>query len=122
LMAMARFAYRLLLVLIVFAITGGPAGQLAQAAVPVAQSVMADMPCDMVMPMADAGHGAPMAPCKGLTPECIKQMGCVANAALPVRLADGEGASAFVPVAYWSTWSEMTGVARTPDPLPPRTA
>ena len=52
--------------------------------------VMGDMPCDMAMPMADAGHGAPMAPCKGLTPECIKQMGCVANVALPIRLVDAD--------------------------------
>ena len=118
---MARFAYRLLLVLIVSAVIGGPAGQLVQAAAPMAQAVMADMPCDMAMPMADAGRGAPMVPCKGLTPECIKQMGCVANAALPVRMADSEGVTSFSPVAYWSTWSLMTGMAHTPEPLPPRT-
>ncbi len=83
---------------------------------------MAGMPCDMAMPMADAGHGAPMAPCKGLTPECIKQMGCVANTALPARLADDDTVFAFGPVAYWSAWFEMTGVAPQPEPLPPRTA
>ena len=121
-MGMARLAYRLLLVLIVFAISGGPAVQLAQAEVPVAQAVMADMPCDMAMPMADVGHGAPMAPCKGLTPECIKQMGCVANIALPARLADNDTVFAFSSVGYWSAWLEMTEVAHSPEPTPPRTA
>ena len=119
---MARLAYRLLLVLIVFAISGGPAVQLARTAVPVAQAVMADMPCDMAMPMADAGHGAPMAPCKGLTPECIKQMGCVGTVALPIRLVDAEAVFTFSPVTYWSARSSMAGVAREPEPLPPRTA
>ncbi len=83
---------------------------------------MADMPCDMMMPTVDADHGAPMAPCKGLTPECIKQMGCVASVALPVRIADSDTVFAFSHVVYWSAWSEMTGVAREPEPLPPRTA
>ena len=59
---------------------------------------------------------------KGLTPECIKQMGCIVTVALPARLADMDIAVPFSPVAYWSAWSEMTGVAREPDPLPPRTA
>ena len=123
-MGMARLAYRLLLTLIVFAVSGWPTVQLAPTAVPVAQAVMADMPCDMAMPMADTGHGAPMAPCKGLTPECIKQMGCVANAALPVRLLDADAYAVFTfsPVTYWSGWSSMAGVAREPEPLPPRTA
>ena len=116
----ARFAYRFLLVLVVFAVIGGPVAHLAQPAA--ASMAMADIPCDMMMPMTDAGHGAPMAPCKGLTPECIKQMGCVASVALPARLADDDTVFAFSPVAYWSAWSEMTGVALQPEPLPPRTA
>ena len=119
---MLKAAYRMLLVLIVFAVIGGPVVQLAQPAAATASIVMADMPCDMAMPMADAGHGAPMAPCKGLTPECIKQMGCVANIALPARLADADTVFAFGPVAYWSVWFEMTGVVHQPEPLPPRMA
>jgi len=120
---MLKAAHRFLLVLIVFAVIGGPMAHLAQpAAAATASMAMADMPCDMAMPMADAGHGAPMAPCKGLTPECIKQMGCVANTALPVRLADKDAVFAFGSVAYWSAWSEITGMAHTPEPLPPRTA
>jgi len=119
---MLKAAHRFLLVLIAFAVIGGPAVQLAQPAAAMASMAMADMPCDMAMPMADVGHGAPMVPCKGLTSECIKQMGCVANVALPVRLADDNTVFAFGTVAYWSAWFEMIGVARTPEPLPPRTA
>ena len=121
-MPMLRVAYRFLLVVIVFAVIGGPTVQLAQPAVSMAPTMMADMPCGMAMSAADAGHGAPMAPCKGLTPECIKQMGCIVTIALPTRLADMDIAVLFSPVAYWSARSEMTGVAREPDPLPPRTA
>lgn len=119
---MLRVAYRLLLVLIVFAVIGGPTVQLAQPALSMAPTMMTDMPCGMAMPVADAGHGAPMAPCKGLTPECIKQMGCIVTVALPARLADIVTAVLFSPVAYWSARSEMIGVTREPDPLPPRTA
>jgi hypothetical protein len=120
---MLKAAYRILLVLIVFAVIGGPVVRLAQPpAASMAPMAMADMPCDMAMPVADAGHGAPMAPCKGMTPECIKQMGCVANAALPIWLVDDETTFAFSLVAYWSARSEMTGMAQEPEPLPPRTA
>jgi len=120
---MVKAAYRFLLALIVFAVIGGPMVHLAQpAAASMSATAMADVPCDMAMPMADAGHGAPMAPCKGLTPECIKQMGCVANVALPIRLVDAEAVFTFSPVTYWSARSSMAGVAREPEPLPPRTA
>lgn len=117
-----RLAYRFLLVLIVAAVIGGPLVHLTQLPQLVPPMAMAGMPCDMAMPMADAGRGAPTAPCKGLTPECMKQMGCVANVALPIRLADSDTSFVFSPVTYWSPRSLMAGVARTPEPLPPRTA
>ena len=116
---MLKVAHRFLLVLIVFAVIGGPTGHLAQSA---PSMTMADTPCYMAMPMADAGHGAPMAPCKGMTPECIKQMGCVVDVALPARLADIGAVFAFSPVTYWSARSLMAGVAREPERLPPRMA
>jgi hypothetical protein len=118
---MLKFVHRLMLVLIAFAIVGGPSVQLAQSAQYVAPVTMAGMPCDMMMPTADAGHGKPMVPCKGLTPDCIKQMGCVVDIALPARLASTEFAVPFSMVAYWSAWSAMAGADRKPEPLPPRT-
>jgi hypothetical protein len=117
---MLRCAHRLILLLTAFALIGATMVQpeSAQGAVPVA---MAGMPCDMMMSMADAGHGGPMAPCKGMTPDCIKQMGCVADVGLPARVAGLESAVRFSMVDYWSAWSAMTGLDQTPDPMPPRT-
>jgi hypothetical protein len=120
-MVMARFAYRLLLVLIAFAVVGGPMGPVAQSAELMAPAGMADMPCDMTMPVASPDRGAPMAPCKGLTPDCIKQMGCVVNVALPARLVSADPAVVFSTVAYWSAVPQLAGLFREPEPLPPRT-
>src|ERR1700688_4417340 len=116
---MLRLAYRLMLALIVFAMVGGQAAQLAQSTP--APATIASMPCDMMMPMADAGHGGPMVPCKGMTPDCIKQMGCVVDFALPARLASTDVTVPLNSVAYWPAWSKMAGLIREPEPLPPRT-
>jgi len=118
---MVRFACRFLLVFVVFAIIGGPTLHLAQPPQFVPSVAVGDVPCDMMMPMADAGHGAPMLPCKGMTADCIKQMGCVADVALPTRVAGADVVFAFSPVAYWPARSEMAGVLREPEDLPPRT-
>ena len=122
---MLKATYRILLVLIVFAVIGGPVLHFAQPeTASMAPMVMAKMPCDMAMSMTDAGPGpgAPFAPCKGLTSECVKQMGCVANAALPTRIVNDDVTFAFSLVSYWSTGSEMTGMAQKLEPFPPRTA
>jgi hypothetical protein len=119
---MPRLARHLLAVLLVFAFIGGPTVHLAQPALYSAPTTMADMPCDGMASMADAGQGTPMAPCKGLTPDCIKQMGCVADVGLPARLATAGDPVTFSKVAYWTTGSVMAGVVRQPEPLPPRTA
>lgn len=112
---MLSFAHRLLAVLIAFAVIGGPS---TQSAPPTQQAMAAVMPCDMAMPDA----GTPMAPCKGLTSDCVKQMGCVVNLALPARLPSTDMVFVASLVAYWSAGSLLVGVARQPEPLPPRTA
>ena len=119
---MPWFARRLLAVLLVFALIGAPSAHLAQSSGYAAPMTMADMPCDGMASVADAGQGTPMAPCKGLTPDCIKQMGCVVDVALPARLPGADVAVAFSTVAYWSAGSAMAGLVRAPEPLPPRTA
>ena len=118
---MLRFVHRLMVVLIAFAIVGGTSVQLAQSAQYVAPVTITGMPCDMMMSMADAGHDKPMLPCKGLTPDCIKQMGCLVAVALPVRPAGSEFAVPFSLVDYWAARSAMAGADLTPEPLPPRT-
>jgi hypothetical protein len=117
---MLRILRRLLCVLIAFAIIGETT-QLAQSAQYAAPMTMAGMPCDMVMPTADADHGKPMAPCKGMTPDCVKMMGCVADVAFPARLMSHEFAAHFTKVDYWSASSAMAALVHTPEPLPPRT-
>ena len=119
---MRRLARHLLAVLVAFAIMGGPSMNIAQSAGLVASMAIADMPCDAMSSMADAGQGTPMVPCKGLTPDCIKQMGCVVDVGLPARLATVGDAIVFSKVAYWTAGSAMAGVVREQEPLPPRTA
>jgi hypothetical protein len=118
---MRQLLRQLLFALIAFAMVGGTTTQLARAAVSAAPMTMAGVPCDMSMPTAGAEHGNPMVPCKGMTPDCIKQIGCVADIGLPIRVASHESAARFSAVEYWNTWSEATGLIRAPEPLPPRT-
>jgi hypothetical protein len=119
---MGQVLRQLLFVLIAFAIVGGTTTQLAQSAQYAAPMTMVGMPCDMMMmPAAGADHGKPMAPCKGMTPDCIKQMGCVTAVALPARFASHAFAVHFTTVDYWSAPSKLATLVRTPEPLPPRT-
>ncbi len=118
---MLRVIRHLLFVLIAFALAGGTTSGLAHAAQYAAPMTMAGMPCDMMMPAAGAGHGKPMAPCKGMTPDCIKVIGCVADVALPVRLVSLAFAGQFTAVKYWTALSRLADRVSTPEPLPPRT-
>ncbi len=111
---------RFLLVLIVFALVGGTTSQLALAAANSAYMSVATIPCDMAMPGMDAGHDKPMAPCQGLTPDCIKQIGCVANSALPMQSVDFARAMQGRLVDYWPARSSLAGFVHAPEPLPPR--
>lgn len=118
---MLRIFRHLLFALIAFAIVGGTTTELAQSAQYAPPMTMAGMPCDMMMPVADTDHGRPMAPCKGMTPDCIKVMGCVTAVALPARFVSHEFTAHFTTVNYWSALSAMAELVRTPEPLPPRT-
>lgn len=119
---MRQLLRQLLFALIAFAIVGATTTQLARAAASVAPMTMGGAPCDMSMPMAGAEHGSPMVPCKGMTPDCMKQMGCVTNAGLPVRVLRHGSAAPFSAVEYWIIRSDATGFTDRPEPLPPRTS
>ena len=112
---------QLLTVLIAFAMVGGTAGQLARATQSAPQASTLAMPCAMMMSTGDMTDDMPMMPCKGMTPDCVKQMCCVAGAVLPVPLLGAERAAPFSTVDYWSAWSRLSGTTCTPEPLPPRT-
>jgi hypothetical protein len=116
---MLRILRKLLLVLIAFAIIGGTTSELARSAQ--YGATMAGMPCDMSMPAADTDHGKPTMPCKGMMPECMKLMGCVADTSLPARFVSHEFVAHVSKVDYWSALSKLAGLAAAPEPLPPRT-
>jgi hypothetical protein len=119
---MLTVARRFLLVLVAFALVGGTTTQLARSAQYGAVMVMTGVPCDMAMPGHAAKDTKPMMPCKGMTPACIKQIGCVASTALPERLTSNDFSAQNDPVVYWTASSRLDGLARKPDLLPPRTA
>ncbi|TLU71125.1 hypothetical protein [Lichenicoccus roseus] len=112
---------QLLLVLIAFAFIGSTSTQLARSAEYVAPMMLAGLPCDMMMSHTGMQDGKPMPPCKGITSDCIKQMGCVTDAALPARTMSVDIGASFSDVDYWSVWSKLTDFVRKPEPLPPRT-
>ncbi len=117
---MPKALRRFLVVLVAFAIIGGTPSQLARSAE--YGMVAIGMPCDMMMSgQAADGHAKPMAPCKTMTVDCIKQIGCVADIALPARFASLEVVAHHTSVDYWAAWSKLASLVREPEPLPPRT-
>ena len=120
---MTRLLRHLLLLLVAFALVGGTTSELARAAAYGPVTAMAEMPCDMAMQTAASDDDAvPMAPCKGMTADCIKQMGCVTVAALPVPFSAHESAVEYGAVDYWASHAELVSLDHEPEPLPPRTA
>lgn len=114
---MVKVLHRFLVVLVAFAIVGGMTARSSEYGM-----VAVGMPCDMMMPAPAAdGHATPMAPCKTMTGDCLKQIGCVADIALPARFASLEVVTHRTSVDYWSAWSNHAGLVREPEPLPPRT-
>jgi hypothetical protein len=118
---MLRILRKLLLVLVAFAIIGGTTSELARSAQYSTVMAMAGMPCEMTMPAADADHGKSTMPCKGMTSDCMKLMGCIADTSLPARFVSHEFVAHVSKVDYWSALSKLAGLVATPEPLPPRT-
>ena len=120
---MHRILRYLLLLLVAFAIVGGTTSELARAAAYGPVAAMAEMPCDMAMSTSASGDDArPMAPCKGMTADCIKQMGCVTVVGLPAHFMTHESDVQYATIGYWSSLSKLVSLALQPEPLPPRTA
>lgn len=117
---MIRRLRQLLLVLITFAVVGGTSSQLARSAEHVAPMAMAGMPCAMMASHPAVRGEAPAPPCKSMTWDCIKQMGCVADAALPAPPARLDVAVRVSDVDYWTALSTLADFVREPEPLPPR--
>lgn len=124
--AMLRICRHFLLLLIAFAIIGGTTSELAYSAQYIAPMTMAGMPCDMAIPASASGDTKPMPPCKGMTPDCIKLMGCVligcvTVTALPTGFLTHEITVRYSTVTYWTGSSTPASLDHEPEPFPPRT-
>jgi hypothetical protein len=113
---------RILFLLVAFALVSGTTAEFARAAQYVAPMTMDGMPCNMAMPMSVSGDTKPIAPCKGMTSDCLKLMGCVTVTALPTRYTTQAIVVEYGVVGYPTFSSKLTGLDHRPDPFPPRTA
>ena len=119
---MLRFLHRFLLAITAFAFLGGATLQ----AMPVADTqvktsgadmaMAAGMPCEHMDAMK--GAGMPLLPCKGMTPDCIKQMGCIGFPDLPQASVLATPV-AYAVVDYRHLQQPSVGLSRKPDLFPP---
>ena len=79
-----------------------------------------DKPCPrMTAEHPDRGIPMPM-PCKGMMPDCVKQMGCVGSPNLASRSAELRTPVSYSRVTYWLPYVQGAGLSIAPDLLPPR--
>jgi hypothetical protein len=122
---MLLFVHRLLSLVTALAFLGGATLQAMpmadiQEMQPRAGAMQVDLPCDQMTAMAQASKpaGDPL-PCKGLTLDCIKQMGCVGVPSL-LPSADVLATSVvYAAIIYWPARPQLDGVSREPDLFPP---
>jgi hypothetical protein len=71
--------------------------------------------------MAMKDHPAPMkqVPCKGISLDCAKQVGCISSPALPAPSTALGSPTAYGCVAYWSPLALRAGLSIKPDLFPP---
>jgi hypothetical protein len=112
----------IVLLLVAVAIIGGTTTELARSAQYAPVAAAAGMPCDMTMPAPASGDEQPMQPCKGMTPDCIKMMGCVTATALPPHSLTHQSTVRYSAIVYWTPVSALSSSDLEPEPLPPRTA
>ncbi len=75
----------------------------------------------MFMAAMDMGTGCdqPVAPCKGMTPDCIDSMGYLINAAALVAPLAASVPFQWAAVSYFSLYAIPTGVSIKPEHSPP---
>lgn len=119
---MLKVVRHILLLLIAFALVGGTTIELARSAQYVAPITMVGMPCNMSMAAPASGDAAPMPPCKQITRDCLKLMGCATVTALPNRSTGHEMMVRYSNAVdyYWTASSTLAGLDHKPEPLPPR--
>jgi hypothetical protein len=90
---------------------------MAPACMGAAQTATGD--CCANMAMKD--HPAPMkqVPCKGISLDCAKQLGCISSQALPPPSTAFGSPNAYGCVAYWSLATSRAGLSIKPGLFPP---
>ena len=74
--------------------------------------------CEHMVAPAKVGSSHTM-PCKGIDPECVKQMGCLGTASLPLPPRSPATFFSYRRVAYWLPAEVFAGRSIKPDLLPP---
>jgi len=72
----------------------------------------------MAMEHPDRGVPKPL-PCRGIMPDCVKQMGCLGSPNLPERSASIYEPVSYRIVAYWLPCPMLSGRNVEPDVFPP---
>ncbi len=83
-----------------------------------AMTTMADCP-HVRMPQSHMPAPIGPMPCKGMTLDCMKWMGCIGFPSLPTPVGQASAPVEYGPVAYWSAVWLGDGVSIKPDLLPP---
>jgi len=77
--------------------------------------------CCAKMAMNDHGRPAPMkqVPCKGISLDCAKQLGCISSLALLAPSTTLGSPTVYGRVAYWPPAPSRAGLSLKPDLFPP---
>ena len=104
----------------VIAFVGGMTLQLMppREALAVSHAAAPDCPHMTAMQAKDM-DSAPAMPRKGMDPECVKQMGCLGTASLPLPQPMPAAVFAYSKIAYWLPASFPSGRSIEPALLPP---
>jgi hypothetical protein len=113
--------HRLIVAVTILAFVGGMTLQLMppKAVFAAATTTATERDCQHMAvpsPQADSSHTMP---CKGMDPECIKQMGCLGTPSLPLQLTADFVPFVYDAVAYWMLAESSDGRSIKPELLPP---
>ena len=113
---------RLMAILTIFAFIGAMSVQAIPSAEALglsgsAEAAKTDFPCPR-MAAEHPDRGVPM-PCKGIMPDCVKQMGCIGSPNLPSRSDEPQTPVSYSTVVYWLLAEEHAGLSIEPDLFPP---
>jgi len=115
---LAAVLHRLVVLWTVIAFVGGMTLQLMPLKEALAASHAAP-DCPHITAMKAKTGGAPGMPCKGMDPECVKQMGCLGTASLPLPQPAPTAVFAYHKVVWWLPASLPSGRSIKPALLPP---